>query len=255
MGFIGNNGSGKTTTLKSIMGLVNIDAGQVSIFGNDFKTADVSIKQDIGVLLGETDFYIKKKISVVTDVIKRFYSNWDEQQYRKLLDRFNLDEDKKLFELSKGMRIKYGITLALSHQAKLYILDEPTSGLDPVARDEVLELFQELVKTGLAISTFIRHISSDLVEKNVTDYITHIKDGQIIESTSFEELIDKYKLVKGTKEELEKIKDKLISYKTNSFGFTGLIKTQHVTKQMAEDISAPTLEEIMIYYAKEKKSQ
>lgn len=252
MGFIGNNGSGKTTTLKSIMGLVNIDAGQVSIFGNDFKTADVSIKQDIGVLLGETDFYIKKKISVVTDVIKRFYSNWDEQQYRKLLDRFNLDEDKKLFELSKGMRIKYGITLALSHQAKLYILDEPTSGLDPVARDEVLELFQELVEDGTRSILYSTHITSDL--EKCADYITYIKDGQIIESTSFEELIDKYKLVKGTKEELEKIKDKLISYKTNSFGFTGLIKTQHVTKQMAEDISAPTLEEIMIYYAKEKKA-
>lgn len=248
MGFIGSNGAGKTTTLKSIMKLVKPDSGSVKIFGSELNGNTNNIKQDIGVLLGETDFYLKKKISSVTDVVKRFYNNWDAEMYEKLLHKFNLDSDKKLEELSKGMRIKYGITLALSHNAKLFILDEPTSGLDPVARDEVLELFQELVEEGNRSILYSTHITSDL--EKCADYITYIKSGKIIESTTFEGLIDKYRLVKGSKSELESIKDNLISFKMNSFGFVGLIKSELVKNNKTLDITIPNLEEIMIFYAK-----
>jgi len=221
MGFIGSNGAGKTSTLKAILNLVKPNSGSIKVFGKDFIEDEINIKKDIGVLLGETNSYLKKKVKNVYDVVKRFYDNWDDEMYRKLIKRFNIDEDKKISELSKGMRVKFGIALALSHDAKLFILDEPTSGLDPVARDEVLELFQELVEDGEKSILFSTHITSDL--EKCGDYITYIKDGRIVESTALDEFISKYKLVRGLNKDLDIIKDKLISYKVSSFGFTGIL--------------------------------
>ena len=128
MGFIGRNGAGKSTTIKSILGLVHPDAGQVEILGRDFARDEKFIKENIGVVLGGIDFYPKKKIAVLTDVTRRFYENWDEEKYRHYLHLFAIDESKRVDQLSSGMQVKYMIALALSHNAKLLILDEPTSG-------------------------------------------------------------------------------------------------------------------------------
>ena len=145
VGFIGRNGAGKSTTLKSILGLVHPDGGEVRCFGQDVRQHEREFKESIGVVLGGIDFYPKKKVRTITDVTRRFYDNWDEEKYRYYLQLFHIDETKRVDQLSSGMRVKYLLALALSHNARLLLLDEPTSGLDPVSRDELVELFRAIV--------------------------------------------------------------------------------------------------------------
>lgn len=178
MGLIGNNGAGKSTTLKAMLNLVRPDAGVVEMFGRDFYKNEESVKQDIGVVLGGIDFYKHKKIADITAVTKRFYRNWDERAFGRYLETFGLDPGKKVRELSAGMKVKYMIALALSHRARLFILDEPTSGLDPVSRSDLLELFRQLVKDGERSILFSTHITSDL--EKCADDITYIKDGNVL---------------------------------------------------------------------------
>jgi ABC-2 type transport system ATP-binding protein len=246
MGFIGSNGAGKTTTLKSMINLVHKDSGVVTILGKDFSQNEVELKQDLGIMFGGVDFYSKHKIGQITRVVRRFYKNWDETIYELFLRRFSLDENKRIDELSNGMRVKYSLALALSHQAKLFLLDEPTSGLDPVARDDILELFQELVEDGNRSILFSTHITSDL--EKCADYITYIKDGQIIESRSKDDLLESYRIVKGKLDQLSEISSQLIGYKTNAFGFTGLAKTDDVNGSKSLIVDPVSLEDIMIYY-------
>ena len=178
VGFIGRNGAGKSTTLKSILGLVHPDGGTVRAFGLDYAANEAAIRRRIGVVLGGIDFYPKKKVGVITDVTRRFYSNWDEDKYRHYLELFAIDESKRVDQLSSGMKVKYMIALALSHSAELLILDEPTSGLDPVSRDELVELFRRIVADGSRSILFSTHITSDL-EKCVS-HIAFIKDGEML---------------------------------------------------------------------------
>ena len=177
MGFIGRNGAGKSTTLKSMLGLVHPDAGEVEILGRSFAAEEKSIKENIGVVLGGIDFYPKKKIAVLTDVTRRFYTNWDQEKYRHYLHLFGIDEEKRVDQLSSGMQVKYMIALALSHNAALLILDEPTSGLDPVSRDELTELLGSIAADGRRSVLFSTHITSDL--EKCASHIAFIKDGQI----------------------------------------------------------------------------
>ena len=151
MGLIGKNGAGKSTVMKSMLNLVCPDSGKIELFGKDINDYESACKQELGVVLGGIDFYQMKKISEITAVTKRFYDNWDQAQYEKLLDMFEIDPSKRVKQLSSGMKVKYSIALALSHHAKLLILDEPTSGLDPVSRDDLLELFHRIAKKANAV--------------------------------------------------------------------------------------------------------
>lgn len=178
MGFIGKNGAGKSTTLKSMLGLVHPDGGVIRMLGKDFNQNEAWCKQNIGVVLGGIDYYPKKKLKTITRVTSRFYEKWDDAKYRQALQLFELDEEKTVEQLSAGMRVKYLIALALSHHARLLILDEPTSGLDPVSRDDLLVLFEKLVQAGDRSILFSTHITSDL--EKCADTITYIKDGAII---------------------------------------------------------------------------
>lgn len=250
MGFIGANGAGKTTTIKSILNLVRMDSGEIHILGKNMAEHEVELKQEIGSAFGDINFYTRSKIKTLTNVIKTFYRNWDEVTYYKYLEKFNLIEDKKIAELSTGMRVKYSLALALSHGAKLLILDEPTSGLDPAARDNLLDIFQELVEDGEISILFSTHITSDL--EKCADYITYIHNGQIINSAEKEDFVDTYRLLNGRKEQLDMIKDQLVSYKTNSFGFTGLIHTKDFDPSLDMKSTVPNLEEIMIYFSKKE---
>ena len=178
VGFIGRNGAGKSTTLKSVLGLVHPDSGTVRDFGLDYAANEAAIRRRIGVVLGGIDFYPKKKVGVITDVTRRFYSNWDEDKYRHYLELFAIDESKRVDQLSSGMKVKYVIALALSHSAELLILDEPTSGLDPVSRDELVELFRHIVADGSRSILFSTHITSDL--EKCASHIAFIKDGEML---------------------------------------------------------------------------
>lgn len=250
MGFIGANGAGKTTTLKSILNLTHMDSGEIHVLGKNISKHELELKQDIGSAFGDMNFYTRNKIKTLTNVIKTFYRRWDDSTYDKYLKKFNLIEDKKIAELSTGMKVKYNIALALSHGAKLLILDEPTSGLDPVARDELLEIFQELVKDGEISILFSTHITSDL--EKCADYITYLHNGQIINSAEKEEFVDTYRLLNGSKEQLSLVGNELISYKVNSFGFTGLIHTKDFDPSSDINSTVPNLEEIMVYFSKKE---
>ena len=159
-----------------------------------------AIRRELGVVLGGIDFYPKKKIRVITDVTRRFYDNWDEGKYRHYLNLFAIDEEKRVDQLSSGMKVKYMIALALSHNARLLILDEPTSGLDPVSRDELTELLRRLVADGTRSVLFSTHITSDL-EKCAT-HIAFIKDGEMQYTGSLGDFRDHYKDVGVTLEDI-----------------------------------------------------
>lgn len=194
IGLIGKKRCREKYVLKSILNLVRRDEGSIEMFGKDFIKNEEFCKQNIGVVLGGIDFYNHKKIPQVTEVTKRFYSSWDEVAYQKYIEAFSLDPIKKVKELSTGMKVKYMIALALSHEAKLLILDEPTSGLDPVSRDDLLVLFRELVKSGEMSILFSTHITSDL--EKCADDITYIKNGKLLRSAEKNAFIDSFQHLK-----------------------------------------------------------
>ncbi len=250
LGFIGINGAGKTTTIKSILNIVQPDSGTVKIFGKNMTGNEVELKQHIGFMLGASDYYLKTKIRIVSSVIKRFYNDWNEKTYQYYIKRFHIDENKKIGELSSGMKVKLAIAYALSHRAKLFIFDEPTSGLDPLARDEMLELFHEIVEDGEHSILFSTHITSDL--DKIADYIVMIKDGKIVANATKDDLISAHALVSGKRMDLtEDLKSRLINYKLNSFGFVGLIKRNDINVSDLIQKEQPNLEDIMIYYNRE----
>jgi len=252
MGFIGENGAGKTTTIKSMLNIINKESGKVIVFGKDMDQEEVEIKKQIGYISGDS-FYPKKKIKEVTDIYKSFFDTWDEEVYQSYLVKFKLDDQKKIDQLSKGMKMKYELSLAMSHHARLLILDEPTSGLDPVVRDELLEIFQTIVEEGDTSVLFSTHITSDL--DKCADYITFIQNGKIIDSTTKDEFIDKYVLVSGELDDLEDMKTLLIGYKKNAFGFHGLIEAEKLSSNLKVKSAKPSLDDIMIYFAeKERKN-
>lgn len=186
MGLIGRNGAGKTTTLKSIFNLVHPDSGTVRIFGLNMPADEREIKQRIGFAGGAVDYYKRKKIREISAVTKLFYRNWDDSAYRRYLDAFSLDENKTPLELSEGMRVKFSLTLALSHKAELLILDEPTSGLDPVSRAELLDTFLFLKDRGVSV-LFSTHITTDL--EKCADDITYIAKGRVVASEPLAEFM------------------------------------------------------------------
>ena len=175
-GFIGRNGAGKTTTIKSMLNLVHPDGGEISFFGLPLIGHEAEIKQRIGYSTGTVSWYPRKKIKDIVSIVRQFYDSWDEEAYRRYLDLFDLDESKTPRELSAGMKVKFNLLLALSHGAEILILDEPTSGLDPFSRDELLAVFTELKREGVAVF-FSTHVTSDL--EKCADDIVYISHGQI----------------------------------------------------------------------------
>lgn len=175
-GFIGRNGAGKTTTIKSMLNLVHIDGGEISYFGIPLHGNETEIKNRIGYSTGTVNWYPRKKIRNIVDITRHFYVSWDEENYRRYLKIFNIDENKTPLELSEGMKVKCNLMLALSHRAELLILDEPTGALDPFSRDELLGIFKELKSEGIAVF-FSTHIISDI--EKCADDIVYISDGTV----------------------------------------------------------------------------
>ena len=246
MGFIGRNGAGKTTTLKSMLRFVHPDCGNVSINGFDIEKDEFAVKNSIGFVSGLDGFYNSKKIKQVTDITKKFFSNWSDETYKNLLENFNLDENKFIKNLSAGMKVKYQLAIAMSHDARLLILDEPTSGLDPVSRDELVILFQDYVADGEHSILFSTHVISDL--EKCADYITYIKKGKILDSCDVVSFKDKYLLVNGKKEDLtDELKSKVIGVHEHNFGFEGMILKSDKDLFAKCEITQPSMEEIMVH--------
>lgn len=186
MGLIGRNGAGKSTTIKSILGIVHPDKGSIKLKGRELTESSLEARQSIAYSWGGADFYGKKKIKDILAVTRKFYKTWDDELEKRYLKLFDIDPEKRPSELSQGMRVKLSLVMALSHHAELLILDEPTSGLDPVSRDELLEIFAYLKKQGTAI-LFSTHITSDL--DKCADDICYIREGKLLFSGSKDELL------------------------------------------------------------------
>ena len=240
-GFIGRNGAGKSTTLKSLLNFVHPDKG-----GNEER-----IKQKIGFVSGGVDYYTAKKLKVISDITKRFYSEWDDSAYNHFMKLFALDENKTPAALSAGMKVKYALVLALSHNAELLILDEPTSGLDPVSRDELLDIFIELCESGKTI-LFSTHITTDL--DKCADNIIYIKGGKIIDESPITDFVGKYRLVGlETKCDDAALSDQLIGQKREKIGYSAIVtvETADKYKDSFTFVRDADLEAIMVHMEKE----
>jgi ABC-2 type transport system ATP-binding protein len=190
MGLVGQNGAGKTTMIRLILNMANRDGGEIRIFGLDNLNDEQKIKQDIGAVFDEIFFVDIWRVREVEKVIRGFYSKWDSKLYRQYLTKFRLPADKKVKDLSRGMKMKLMLAVALSHEAKLLILDEPTSGLDPVARDELLEILKAYIADGQKSILFSTHITSDL--EKIADYITLIDNGNLIYTGTKDDLLKRF---------------------------------------------------------------
>ena len=246
MGFIGRNGAGKTTTLKCIMNLLHYESGSIQAFETDMKQNELENKQRIGFALSELNYYPNRTIKQLMNVTKRFYKNFDEKKFDEVCKVFNLDVNKKLEELSSGMKVKYSVAIALSHKAELLILDEPTSGLDPVSREEVLDIFREIVKSGDRAILFSTHITSDL--DKCASNITYIHNGEIIFTGTKKDFVNAYLFVidKTKNKDLEK---EYIAFKELDDHIEGLININNKDIFIKNNIEPrePDLEEIMVY--------
>ena len=254
MGFIGRNGAGKTTTLKSIMNLIHYENGNISAFGLDMTEHELENKQRIGFALSELNYYPNKTIRQIMNVTKRFYKNFDERKFDEMCKLFNLNIDKKLEELSSGMKVKYSVAIALSHNAELLILDEPTSGLDPVSRDEVLDIFREIVKNKDRAILFSTHITSDL--DKCASNITYIHDGYILYTGTKKGFVDSYYFVKDSSKN-KQLEKEYISYKELDEHIEGLIsadKKEIFEKNGIKPVE-PDLEQIMVYLERSKENE
>ena len=251
MGFIGANGAGKTTTIKLILNMIKRDSGEIKVFGLDNIREEERIKEQIGVVFDECYYLEDWTLNDVEKAVSMFYKNWNSSIYEKYLKEFNLARDKKVKDLSRGMRMKLMIAVAFSHEAKLLILDEPTSGLDPLARDEFLDILRDYIEDEEKSVIFSSHITSDI--EKIADYITYINNGKIIFTGEKDEFLEKYCIIKGGKEDItESQKKEIIGLRIHSTGFEGLIELKKAVGFSSKVIiEKASLDEIMIYMNKE----
>lgn len=250
-GFIGVNGSGKTTTIKAILGLILKDAGTIKLFGKDFNPNNRELKNEIGIVLDEGYFYDDMTLYEMRSIIAPAYSNWDESAFKKYIHRFGLKLHQKIATLSKGMRMKFAITLALSHHAKLLIMDEPTSGLDPLVRSELMDILLEFIEDGGKSVFFSTHITSDL--DKVADTIILIHQGNILLSEDKDKLLDTHGLVKGDKKLLNVHTRKLfLQIRETEYYFEGITNDKAAVKEQMNGvfIERAKIEDIMLAYIK-----
>ncbi len=254
MGFVGENGAGKTTTIKAILNLIKKDSGEIKIFGSKLEDNEKEIKENIGVLLD--DSFLSEYLNPVdlNKIMKNIYKNWDEKLYFKYLKDFKLPEKVRIKDFSSGMKTKVKIIVALSHHPKLLILDEPTSGLDPVARNEVLDIFQEFMENEENSILVSSHITSDL--ERVADYITFINEGKIVFVKEKNELLNSFGIAKCTEKEFETIdKSDFVKFKKNKYEYDILVenKTDFEKKYNIEVIDKANIDDIMYIYIKGEK--
>ena len=247
MGMIGENGAGKSTTIKLLLDLIKRDGGEIEVLGVPAETLSAERNAAIGVVMDECSipdmFHVKQVDAVMRDI----YANWDSETFFQLISRFGLPLKSKIKTYSRGMKMKLSIAVALSHNAQLLILDEATSGLDPVVRDEILEMFQEFMQDEAHAILMASHITSDL--EKICDYITYIHQGHIELSMEKDRLLEEYGVFKGSEEQLKALPaDAVLRVCRNSFGVEALVKRSGIRTDC--QLEQPTLEGIMLFFNK-----
>lgn len=256
MGFIGPNGAGKTTTIKLIMNLFHRNSGEIKVFGLDSVRHEKEIKERIGFVYDEIYYFELLTAGEIGFLMRRFYRSWDRAAYNHYLTKFELPAKKKIKEFSRGMKMKFSLAVALSHNAELIILDEPTSGLDPIFRQEILKLLADAMQDGNKAVLFSSHITSDL--ERIADYVTFINQGRIIFSENKDDVLGRYSVVQGPNTDLNPdLRARLLGLRNGAFGFEGLCRDieairPHLSNQCV--VEKASLDQIMVYFVHEGRS-
>ncbi len=248
MGFIGENGAGKTTTIKLILNLLHKNSGEVRIMGQEMTDANTELRQDIGVVFDTNCFDGRLNAKKIASVMRSVYRNWDDAYFANLLEQFNIPMKQKIKVYSRGMTMTLSLAVALAHKPKLLILDEPTGGLDPVRRDQFLDLFLDFIQEEDRSILLSSHITSDL--EKIADYITFIHKGKVAISTTKDELIYNYGIVRGSKEDLAVVAPADIvgrRVRENQESLLVADKEQVAAKYPNLFIDNSSLEDIMLY--------
>lgn len=263
VGFVGENGAGKSTTMKAMLGLMPVESGDVKILGNQVGDEDGAWREQIGVVFDESNFPQELRVKDVWHILKNIYKTWNDARFMEYLTRFGLPLEKKVKDLSKGMKMKLSIATVLGHDSKVLILDEATSGLDPVVRNEILDIFREYTMEEDRAVFLSSHITSDI--EKIADYIMFIHKGRLLFYENKDDLIYNYGMVRCTALQATRIPEEIIAGRQeNAFGVNILVKD----KQMLIDsgfmnvedtepvpvIDRVSIEDILLYIVKTYES-
>ena len=247
LGFIGENGSGKSTTMNCILNVLRKDSGKIEIFGKEMSDEDTDIRENIGVVYDSNNFPEHLTAEQLADIFEKIYSKWDNACFEEYMQRFSLPKSQKIKTYSRGMSMKLAIAVALSHESKLLILDEPTSGLDPIMRDEILDVLLEFVKQENHSILLSSHITSDL--EKIADYIVFIHDGEIILNKTKDELIYEYGVIRCSENDFVSIAtDDILSYMKKDYQIDVLVSDRKLMKKKYKNLIVDnvSLDEMML---------
>ncbi len=256
MGFIGQNGAGKSTTINTILNIIKADSGEIRVFGKDTRTADVQIKQDIAAVFDELPFHEQLNAKALDKILRRVFKRWNSEVFFGYLERFQLPVKKKFGQFSKGMKMKLQIAAALSHDAKLLIMDEATTGLDPVVRNEILDIFLEFLQNEDHSILMSSHITSDL--EKIADSVTFIDKGRLLLTGYKDDILESHGVIKCSKEDYENIgQGDIISARISDFGVEAMVSDKKAVSRKYSGlvIDPTTLEEIMLFYVNRDKKE
>ncbi len=247
MGFIGENGAGKSTTIRLILDLARKDAGDIFMLGQNGTANDRRIRENLGVVMDETSFPENLGAADINTVLNSIYRTWDKGRFKSLCRRFSLPDKKAVKEYSRGMKMKLAIAAALSHDSKLLILDEATSGLDPIVRDEILDVFLEFIQDETHAVLISSHILSDL--EKICDYITFIHQGKIVFSEEKDALLDAYRILKCSAAEFAMLDPAIVKgCRHSAFGVEALVPRSAVRPGQTAERAG--IEDVMLFYVK-----
>ena len=255
VGFIGENGAGKSTTMNCILNVIRRDSGTIEIFGREMTDEDIDIRENIGVVYDSNNFPEYLTARQLADILGRIYSKWDDFCFEHFLRRFGLPESQKIKTYSRGMSMKLAIAVALSHDSKLLILDEATSGLDPIMRDEILDVLLEFVKQENHSILLSSHITSDL--EKIADYIVFIHNGEIILSKTKDELIYEYGVIRCSENDFHNIlSEDILSSMKKDYQIDVLIKNRKLIEKKYKNliVDSVSLDEIMLLLVKGERN-
>ena len=255
VGFIGENGAGKSTTMNCILNVIRRDSGTIEIFGREMTDEDIDIRENIGVVYDSNNFPEYLTAKQLADILGRIYSKWDDFCFKQFLRRFGLPESQKIKTYSRGMSMKLAIAVALSHDSKLLILDEATSGLDPIMRDEILDVLLEFVKQENHSILLSSHITSDL--EKIADYIVFIHNGEIILNKTKDELIYEYGVIRCSENDFHNIlSEDILSSMKKDYQIDVLIKNRKLIEKKYKNliVDSVSLDEIMLLLVKGERN-
>lgn len=247
LGFIGENGSGKSTTMNCILNVLRKDSGKIEIFGKEMSDEDTDIRENIGVVYDSNNFPEHLTAEQLADIFEKIYSKWDNDCFEEYMQRFSLPKSQKIKTYSRGMSMKLAIAVALSHESKLLILDEATSGLDPIMRDEILDVLLEFVRQENHSILLSSHITSDL--EKIADYIVFIHDGEIILNKTKDELIYEYGVIRCSENDFISIAtEDILSYMKKDYQIDVLVSDRKLMKKKYKNLIVDnvSLDEMML---------